>query len=233
MKTDKGSAFIGRQRPQRGQRGIFLVPTVRLSISTVILLFFGRGLLKLVVAAVRRPIVTVVVAALVAGWIGWGPQILALVLGISALTMVAVAAFWRYADPVTFGKWVRTPVRSRWRRRWVYNRNWQPAMVLTGLAKIVNNTQYAPYIRRVHSTNRRDLVQISMLAGQLPADYLEVADQLAGTFGAVRMTIRRDSDPSRLWLDFHRTGQVAAFPLMDGQPPMGDQTPRRSKSSVA
>jgi S-DNA-T family DNA segregation ATPase FtsK/SpoIIIE len=227
MKTDKGSVFIGRKRPERGQRGIFLVPTVQLSIGTVALLFIGRGLLKLLVAAVRRPILTVVVAALVAGWIGWGPQTLALVLGISALTLVAVALFWRYADPGTFKKWVRTPARSRWRRRWVYNRNWQPAMVLTGLAKVVNNTEYAPYIRRVHSTNKRDLVLISMLAGQLPSDYLEVADQLANTFGAVKMTIRRDSDPSRLWLDFHRTGQVAAFP------PMSDNNPRRSKSSVA
>ena len=226
MNTDKGSAFIGRQRPQRGQRGIFLVPTVRLSIGTVVLLFVGRGLLKLLVGLARRPLVTVIVAALMAGWIGWGPQMLLTVLLSTALGIVAVALGWRYADPVSYGKWVRTPLRSRWRRRWVYNRNWQPAMVLTGLAKVVNDTEYTPYIRRVHSTNRRDLVQVSMLAGQLPADYLAVADQLAGTFGALRMTVRRDSDPSRIWLDFQKTGEVAVLP------PAGDR-PGRSKSSVA
>ncbi|WP_163571346.1 hypothetical protein [Fodinicola feengrottensis] len=171
MKTDKGSAFIGRKRPVRGQRGIFLVPTVQLSISTVVLLFIGRGFLKLLAAMARRPIATMIVAVLVAGWIAWGPVTLLTVLGITALTTVAVVMTWRYADPVSYGKWFRAPVRSRWRRRWVYGRNWQPAMVLTGLARTVNDIEYAPYVRRVHSSNRRDLVQISMLAGQLPADY--------------------------------------------------------------
>lgn len=226
MNTDRGlDAFMGRpHRTRNRDRGLFLVPTVRLSIGTVIVLLIGRGLLRLIVAMWRHPVATLITGALLAGWIAWGPTTLAIVIGSTAAAVVIGALVWRFADDVTFGKWFRTPVRSKWRRRWVFDRNWQPAMVLTGLGRLVHGDEFLPIVRRVHSTERRDLVQVSMVAGQTAADFAEVADQLATTFGALRMTIRRDTDPSRLWLDFHRTAGVTRLS------PRPHQPGRRSKS---
>ncbi|WP_163509661.1 SoxR reducing system RseC family protein [Fodinicola acaciae] len=220
MNTDRGpEAFIGRPHRRRTRdRGLFLVPTVRLSIGTVAVLLIGRGLLRLLGAMWRHPVATLITGALLAGWIAWGPTTLAIVVGSIVFTAVAGGLVWRYADEVTFGRWVRTPARSKWRRRWVYERNWQPAMVLTGLGRTVHGSEYLPIIRRVRSTDRRDLVQVSMTAGQTASDFAEVASQLAATFGAVRMTIRRDTDPSRLWLDFHRTGGVTTLTPRPHQP---------------
>ena len=130
----------------------------------------GGGPLRLNIAHVKVPL-TAEFAAWVAGKIadgfGWlikhplalAPVVLVLgflrvfdVLGplpIAATVMLTAGGLvaWRVLWPEAFTTHVLWRLRGLWRGRWPYRFAWQPAMVTTGLAVLVDGREYLPRIR--------------------------------------------------------------------------------------
>lgn len=93
------------------------------------------------------------------------------------LMTVWSAAFWA---PGWFDKWCETPIRSRWRRFWVFRRYWQPACASSGL----DRGGELPRLGRVRSTAVAEEVRCRMLPGQTVRDFQQAGDRLAAAFGA-------------------------------------------------
>ena len=170
-----------------------------------------RGLWRLVVAAVRHPMVTTLCLALAAVYVVTGVRGLVL----SIVAAGAALVIWRRGHPASFTRCVT----SRYRWATVYSRRWQPAMVTCGLAARLDGEEYLPRIRRVVSSPFVDRVLVRTLPGQAPEDYDRQTAQLAHTFEATRCRIRLDR-PGRVWLDFSH-----GDPLRDVLPPVDPQEP--------
>lgn len=205
----------GRQLGRR--RGGGIVPVVRLPLGLAATYYLGRGvglaayylvhgLARLAVTAIRHPRTSLAVLAFAATWLIVGPRTMAIVAAILAVGVPVTVLVWRRRWPRSYRAVLVGWARSAWRRMWIYRRNWQPAMICTGLGISTGATgiggEHLPVIRTVRSTATSDDVQVKMLAGQRVAEYAAVADDLARFFGARAATVRRDEHPNRVWLRF-------------------------------
>jgi S-DNA-T family DNA segregation ATPase FtsK/SpoIIIE len=89
----------------------------------------------------------------------------------------------------------------------VYRRNWQPVMVMSGLAFYRNAREYLPTIVRVEVTKTTDRVLVKMLSGQPPSIWHDHVENLAHGFGAATCRIRTAKRPARRWWGCKRAGQ--------------------------
>lgn len=120
-------------------------------------------------------------------WLRWG---VVLLWGVLALGVLLAGWAWRW--PASFRTQVADRVLSRWRWLWVYRRDWQPAMVTTGLAFRPQLGASLPRLRWVRSTSSTDVVRVRMLPGQTVDDWREQAARLAQVFGARSVRVQRD-----------------------------------------
>ena len=101
--------------------------------------------------------------------------------------LVAIRLRW----PAFFERWVRLPLRSRWRRWSIYRYKWPATMDFAELNRYRSNgTQYEPVLLTVQSTRDLDRVRARMLAGQVVEDWGKVSDRLCQTFGAQDCRVR-------------------------------------------
>jgi DNA segregation ATPase FtsK/SpoIIIE, S-DNA-T family len=145
-----------RQPPPRDLAGVFVFLVVALV----------AGWLVVVWAVVKRPILSVAIAAYV-GLVVWLGEHDAQALVLWALLTLGV---WRLAHKHSFQRLVGRPVRASWRRLWVYERRWRSTMVLSGLGKRYRLREGVPKIRKVESNAWRDRVLIRLLPGQCTED---------------------------------------------------------------
>src|SRR3569833_4338216 len=113
--------------------------------ALVLLVNLVRGLIGLVLVLVRHWATTLVMAGLggltyVTGW-----QSLLLLAGWGALAL----GCWAWFGWPSFLRLVLRPARARWRYLTVYRRNWQPVMVMSGLAFYRNAREYLFFFVRV------------------------------------------------------------------------------------
>jgi S-DNA-T family DNA segregation ATPase FtsK/SpoIIIE len=185
----------------------------------------GGGPFRLNIAKVKVPLTAVLVAWVagkIAAGFGWlirhplalAPVVLVLgfvrvfdVLGplpIAATVLLAAGGLvaWRVLWPEMFTTQVVWRLRGLWRGRWPYRFTWQPAMVTTGLAVLVDGREYLPKIRSVKSTGSVDLVRVRMLPGQTIEDWAEAAPRLAQTFDAQECRVRSTEKRQQLCLWF-------------------------------
>jgi S-DNA-T family DNA segregation ATPase FtsK/SpoIIIE len=173
----------------------------------VLVLFVGllRAVIRVVVFAVRHPILTVTVAGAVWVWARYGWRPLAVGAGLVAFALLV----WVVADRASFIRHIGRPARGWWRLVWIYRRHWQPVMITTGLGKVHKGREYLPTLRKVRCGASTDLVLVRMLAGQSPAAWARVADNLAHGFGASLCRVRSGPRPGRVWLEFVRKDALA------------------------
>jgi S-DNA-T family DNA segregation ATPase FtsK/SpoIIIE len=161
--------------------------------ALVMLVNLVRGLGGLVVLLIRHWPTTVTLAGL--AWLtylgGW--QLLVLLAGWILLTLGA----WAWFAWPSFLRLVLRPARARWRYLVVYRRNWQPVMVMSGLAFYRNAREYLPAIVRVEVTKTTDRVLVRMLSGQPPSIWHDHVENLAHGFGAATCRIRTAKRPAR------------------------------------
>ena len=168
--------------------------SVRVPLSAVILGWLGRFLGRALMRVLSQPVLW---AALTVYGIGYW---LAVTMGpwpfvTAALAVTFTLVGWRQAHRTWFQRWFSWPVRSTWRRTLVYRRDWQPAMVTTGLAVRVNGREYLPRLVKVASTDSVDRVTVRMLPGQVAEDYADVVERLAQTFDAADCRVRTTRAP--------------------------------------
>ena len=174
--------------------------------AAVTLVLLAGGWLLVVWRIVRRPIVSVPIAAYIglAAWLGAHD---AQALVIYALVLLAV---WRLVHRPSFERTVGWRLRSAWRRLWVYDRRWRMTMVLSGLGQRYGMRHRVPRIRSVQSAPGFDRVLIGLVAGQCTEDVERAAPALAQSFGARCCRVREDR-PGRVVLLF-ATGDAPAGP---------------------
>jgi DNA segregation ATPase FtsK/SpoIIIE, S-DNA-T family len=100
----------------------------------------------------------------------------------------------------------RHPLRAWWRKVWIYRRDWQPALVLAGLA----HGRLLPRLRSVRVDGPFDVVELTMLPGQVAADWIAQRERLAQVFGAASCEVYGVNGRSRLLaLELTVPGRVA------------------------
>ncbi len=183
-------------------------PTEPEGLLIVLVIVLLAGWLLMVWAIVKRPLLSVPLAAYIALVIWLGPHD-AQALVVWALIGLGV---WRLAHKASFQRLIGRRLRSSWRRLWVYDRRWRRTMVLCGLGKRYRMREGVPKIRKVRCTAWCDRVLIGLVGGQCTEDVEHAAPQLAHSFGALACRVREDR-PRRVWLEF-----MTADPLVETVP---------------
>ncbi|MFC3997858.1 FtsK/SpoIIIE domain-containing protein [Nocardiopsis sediminis] len=175
-----GAEQVQPTTPVPAQSFRFSTPVV----DTPGIFVLGSWLVRLVRLLVLLPfrfpvaVITASVSVLVFNHLGW----------------VWLAVAWTVADlgllvwwrrwPQTFRRYVALRVLAAWRWLSVYQRHWQPVLVVAGLAESYQERRYLPRIRRVTCTDWADRVRVRLVAGTSPADMEQRVSELAHGFGA-------------------------------------------------
>lgn len=146
-------------------------------------------LLRAVLWLVLHPRSALALAAAVMAWAvwlrwGWAPY------GWSLSAAAVVLGTWWARWPASFHRQVTGRLRARW-RRFLYWREWQPAMVTSGLALAPALGASLPSLRRVRSDAHRDVLRVRMLPGQTLEQWQAAAPKLATTFSVRAVRVRR------------------------------------------
>lgn len=200
----------GEQVAQLTNPDPFAIPVMRAPVYrtpgwVIALVQLGRLLWWLARLIVRHPVTDAVLAVLVLIWLntGW-PGLLGLV-----LVVAAVLAGWRWARPVSFARWIATPVRGR-RRSWFYRRRWGSVMAIGGLSCFYQGRVLLPVLGKVAATRYTDRVAVRLVSGQSAADFADHADNLAHGFGAMLCRVRT-ARSGAVVLEFVRRDALAAI----------------------
>jgi S-DNA-T family DNA segregation ATPase FtsK/SpoIIIE len=80
--------------------------------------------------------------------------------------------------------WLVNRMRRRWRIWTIYGPLWRETMIFTGLARHLDGREHIPHRRRMRSTRWGDHITLTLVSGQRPFAYEQVAEHLAHSFGA-------------------------------------------------
>ena len=165
------------------------VAKVRVPLTAVLAAWLGKKAADGLGWLVRRPVAMVpplILVVLATVWHRHGTLPILLLAG----GTVAGLGLWRCWWPESFTIHVVWRARGMWRGRWTYRYCWQPAMVTTGLAVVVDGREYLPKVRSVRSTGGVDLVRVRMLPGHTMEDWTDAGPRLAQTFDAQECRVR-------------------------------------------
>ncbi|GGK38162.1 hypothetical cell division FtsK/SpoIIIE protein [Pilimelia terevasa] len=158
-----------------------------------------RLVVGLLVAMVRyRRALPEVAAGLLLVWAvdryGWQP------VALGAVFLGSVLAGWWWRWRASCRRLVVWPLLGRWRRCWVYRRQWDETLTLTGLVKTYEGGRKVPALLSVRCTDATDVVRVRMPRGQVPEVWHKQAHALALSFGTRHCRVfstRRDPAPVR------------------------------------
>lgn len=206
-------------RPSLGSSVLVHPKPARVPLKYVVALWLLRRLGRLLVWLVKHPVTCAALAACAGMWwlVAWalaelGPGATAAAAGF----VVGLLGLWALLSPGTFDRLLETPVRSRWRKVSRYRREWQPAMVCSGLA--IDGGRLLPTLLRVRSSAVVDVVRVHMLPGQTVEDWQKAAPRLAQTFGVPEVRaqqVRGNVQHLDLWC---LTGDPLAAPVPVPEP---------------
>jgi DNA segregation ATPase FtsK/SpoIIIE, S-DNA-T family len=171
----------------------------------IVVVQLARVLIALVKFLARHPVLDLALAAEAYAWslAGWpGPVTLT-----GTATVVLIS--WQVRWPVSFSRFIASPVRGKW-RRWHYQRHWTAVMTVGRLSVLYRGRLLVPVLGRVSSTRFTDRVQVGLVSGQAAADFAHRAENLAHGFGAMICRVRTDR-PGALMLEFVRRDALAAI----------------------
>jgi S-DNA-T family DNA segregation ATPase FtsK/SpoIIIE len=145
----------------------------------------GRAVLWLVLHP-RTAVVLAIVVLLAAGVIrwGWAPY------GYACAVASVVFGLWWARWPESYERQVAWRLQGWW-RRFIYWRDWQPAMVTSGLAHAAALGASLPRLRSVTTDGAVDVVRVRMLPGQTLEQWQAAAPKLATTFQLRAVRVRR------------------------------------------
>ena len=186
----------------RDDRALLLRPQiVRVSLWAVLGLWLGRRLGRLLLLLVRSPAAMIAITLTVAFVAGWQLVHPALPLGVVGGLVVGLVV-WRVRWPVSFDRHAYLRARAWWRASWVYRRRWAAGMDTIGLTKERHGTDFVPPLVAIRCNRWMDQVTVRMLPGQRLQDWVDAADRLAQTFGALDCRVRSTPHAQRVQLWF-------------------------------
>lgn len=140
----------------------------------LLLLWVIRRAAALVMWSARHWLLLAALAAHLVLWHAWGAW--------PHAAAAALVAAWWWLHPASFRRRVVQPVRSAWRRRWVYERWWNPLMIRAGLAA-EGRPVTMPVLRTVTSIPDVDVLRVTLAPGQTVEQWTAAAPALRTTFG--------------------------------------------------
>jgi S-DNA-T family DNA segregation ATPase FtsK/SpoIIIE len=173
----------------------FRAPNVHVPLWLLALGWLGTLVLRVLLWAATHP--RSAAAGLLALWLVLHPPPAWQPLAIAAVVALGV---WWARWPRSFRRHVSARAQAAWRRLWVYRRDWQPAMVTSGLSLTPGLGGALPTLKRVSVDADWDLVRVRMLPGQTIEQWQQAAPRLAQTWGLRIVRVRRTSDPQVLTL---------------------------------
>ena len=190
--------------PVPAQAFRFATPVLPTPVALIVARWLARALVLVVKLPFRFPVATVAAVASLLVWHVFGWVAVAVVW---SLIDVGLLVWWR-RWPSSFRHWVGLRMLAAWRWWWVYARQWQPVLVVAGLAETYQERQYLPRIRRVTCSAWADRVRVRLVAGTTPADFENRVAELAHGFGApsCRVTVL---GPRDVVLEFPRWDTLA------------------------
>src|SRR5215210_6921694 len=182
------TSFVGRRVPAATLR-VRREP-LRLPLLLLIPWWLLKLAVRLLLVVAGSPVAVITLTVLTLTWaVCQLAHPLLAVAGFAVLAGVLVAIRFRW--PAFFQRWIRLPLRSRWRRWSIYRYKWPATMDFAELNRYRSDgTQYEPVLLSVRSTLDVDRVGARMLAGQVVEDWGKVSDRLCQTFGAQDCRIR-------------------------------------------
>lgn len=183
---------------------VFRPAVVRTPAIITIVIFTWRRLAGLIRLVWRHPVAVAVVSGPVALSVLYGWRLATIIVGL----VVAAGLSWAYIDQPSFSRWIGRRLLAWWRLIWIYRRNWQPVMIISGLGRHLRGRDYLPVLIGVRCDDWADRVTVKMLKGQTVTDWADHIDHLAHGFGATgcRVAIER---AGRLVLTFPRNDPLA------------------------
>jgi len=106
------------------------------------------------------------------------------------LALLAALGWWAF-DPATFRRVVLERVQLELRRWLVYQRDWQPAMLTSGLSLRESWGGDLPTLHGVRLEAGQDVLRVRMLPGQTVTRWKDATAALAQTWGARQVRVRR------------------------------------------
>ncbi|MGI5119599.1 FtsK/SpoIIIE domain-containing protein [Marinactinospora thermotolerans] len=190
--------------PVPAQSFRFATPVLPTPAALIAARWLFRLLTLVVKLPFRFPLACASLTASVLVWHVFGWVALAVVW---SLVDVGLLVWWR-RRPSTFRRWVGLRVLATWRWWWVYARQWQPVLVVAGLAETYAERHYLPRIRKVTCSEWADRVRVRLVAGTAPVDFENRVTELAHGFGAAscRVTVL---GPRDVVLEFPRHDTLA------------------------
>ncbi|MDA0564598.1 cell division protein FtsK [Streptomonospora sp. S1-112] len=203
-RKSNGAAQVQPTAPVPAQSFRFATPVVQTPGVFVLAGWVWRLARFLLALPFRFPVAVGTVAASAALWhyTGW----VGLAVGWS-IADLALLVWWR-RWPRSFRDVVALRVLAAWRWAWIYQRHWQPVLVVAGLAESYLERQYLPQIRGVTCSAWADRVRVRLVAGTSPAEFEGRVAELAHGFGApsCRVEVR---GPRDVVLEFPRYDTLA------------------------
>jgi len=195
-----------------------------------------RGAGRVVLFVIRHPLITGTLAGAVWVAVRFGPLALAVAVVWLVGLVVLVRMLWRPGFD-----WLAARVRRRWRIWTIYDPLWRPTMIFTGLARHLDGVEHVPYRRKVRCTRWADYVVVTLIEGQRPFAFAQVAEHLAHSFRARSCHVQPARDrqghpvPGHVLLILRRRDPLVNVvapidpagldELIDTTPPAGDTQP--------
>jgi S-DNA-T family DNA segregation ATPase FtsK/SpoIIIE len=183
------------------------VPMWRVPGWLLLLFWLVRGLVRLVVLAVRYWWLTVPAGVAVWVRVEYGTGV---IVGL-VLVLVGGCVVWWLLHPASWLRFGWHPLVGQWRRVWVYRRGWASAMATCGLATVFDGDRYIPRLGKVRSGRFGDEVTVRLLPGQIPDDWATAAPRLAYTFRLRDGRAYAGRKPDRVVLRFLRKDPLASL----------------------
>jgi S-DNA-T family DNA segregation ATPase FtsK/SpoIIIE len=170
-----------------------------------------RLLWRVIWFLITHPLLDAVAGAIILTWLKlrWPGLV-----GLAALVVGSLTGL-RILRPDWFSRFVTSPLRNK-RRRWFYQRRWQSAMTLAGLAPTFRGKVMLPVLGTVRAAGSVDLVTVILVTGQAPGDFANRAENLAHAF-RVRLCRVRSAAPGMVTLELVRADTlsepISALPI--------------------
>lgn len=158
-------------------------------------------------------LVSVVVAAASSIQHGWW-IVGGLLLALAASTYV-LGVKW----PHRYERWIAHPVRCLW-HGYLYRREWQPAMVTSGLDIRFGSETIIPRILKVDARPEADYLRIVMPMGQVIEDWTAAIDQLRTSLCVTDVRVTNTDVPNQIAVSFIRVDPLTETvePLLSAEP---------------
>ena len=198
-----GESFAQVNNPDPFAPPVWRSPVYRTPEFVIWLVQLVRFIWRVIWFVICHPLLDMIAGLIVLDYLNLGWPGLAVTGGLVLAALVALWLGW----PALFARLVTTPVRDGWRYGY-YRRRWHAVMTITGLAPLYQGRILLPVLAKVTAGGPVDRVTVKLVSGQSPADFADRAEGIAHGLG-VHLCRVRPVAPGLIALELVRRDALA------------------------